>query len=609
MWTDKKKHLRSAYFGSFIALIVVPILAVIVISMMIIRVILTDAAVKNIQSAQRSMATALGSEVQDVSLRLSHFVYVNNNEIVRTAARTDTEDVSERYHYTKILGESFEYAMVPVQDILSAVFYMKSGRFTYLKDDVILSREELEQADWYQEALADKNMVKIGYYDRGITTSRKNSHMLIIAAALSPGVDVDRDGVIEMAALFTTSRVGTMMKDGSRDPALGQPVLLDRKGRVLLDPSNAASLLKGMTGESGDVSGFAEEEPERIFLEDGQLQRRINGKKYVCIVTEEPVTGCRFVNIAAADVLTRQFNPAAAAILAVTVFLFALFYMFSVYFLKNIVEPVHRVVEGMKQVEQGELEVHVEPSGQEELRTMVHSFNRMVRRLNTLITENADHQQKKHEAEIRALQSQINPHFLVNALSSIRFIAQVSHFDSIGKMAEALMKILSCSFRSNTGFYTLGEELDVLDGFIYLMKIRYSDGFDIAYEIDEDCRDCLVPRLILQPVVENSIVHGFEEMMEDIGQIRLTARIQDGFLVIAVEDNGKGMTKERIRQVLEGAQEDEADGREGTGVGIRNVNARLILNFGDQSGLVMESQPGAWTRTVMRIPVKRKENR
>ena len=165
------------------------------------------------------------------------------------------------------------------------------------------------------------------------------------------------------------------------------------------------------------------------------------------------------------------------------------------------------------------------------------------------------------------------------------------------------MKILTCSFRSNAGFYTFREELDVLDGFIYLMKIRYSDGFDIAYELEEGCGDCLVPRLILQPVVENSIVHGFSEAEDEIGQIWLRAAIRDGFLVITVEDNGKGMSKEELGQVLK-----EEGPRDGGSIGLFNVNSRLILNFGKDSGLVMESEEGKGTRTVIRIPVSREEH-
>ncbi|MEG0369481.1 MAG: sensor histidine kinase, partial [Hungatella sp.] len=308
------------------------------------------------------------------------------------------------------------------------------------------------------------------------------------------------------------------------------------------------------------------------------------------------------VSVVASETLIRQFNQTAWMIIAVTLVLFVLFYFFSSYFLKNIIEPIHNTVEGMRRVEDGDLAVHIEPAGQAELRTMIHSFNHMTKHLGQLLQDNREQEQKKHEAELRALQSQINPHFLVNSLSSIRFIAQVSKFDSIAKMAEALMKILSCSFRSNAGFYRLREELEVLDSFLYLMKIRYSDGFEVHYEVEESCMDCLIPRLILQPIVENSIVHGFSELVDEIGQIHLSAEEEAGFLYIRIRDNGKGMSEEEIESLLSG---EGHDGEDHTSIGITNVNTRLVLNYGPDCELGIESCKGEYTMTTVRLPVRR----
>lgn len=592
MWIDKRKELKSSYYRSFLTLIVIPILVVILVSAGIIRTMMADAAVQNIKRAQDNVAATLNAEVKDVSMRLSHFVYVNNNEIMKMAAKTDTDEVAIRYHYTQLLTESFNYSMVPVQDILSTLIYMKSGRYIYMKNDVVLPDEEMITSRWYQEALADKNMVKIGYYDSRVTYSHSGANAFTLVAALSPGIDVDRDGTIEMAALFVSSRVGSLIRGYDREGYLGTTYITDRDGSILFDRQNTGRLLA-----------------DGISLNQESVGRqKIKGREYVYVVSVEPMTGCRIVSVVASETLTEAFNRTAMMIICVMIVLFALFYIFSSYFLKNIIEPIHNTVEGMSAVEGGNLEVHIEPAGQAELRTMIHSFNRMTRRLKQLMTENESEQRKKHQAEIRALQSQINPHFLVNSLSSIRFIAQVSKFDSIAKMAEALIKILSCSFRSNAGFYTLKEELEVLDSFIYLMKIRYSDGFEIHYNVEEGCRNCLVPRLILQPIVENSIVHGFSEMEDDIGRIDVWVREQDDHVWIEIKDNGKGVGKDAVLRLPAG-EDGKGNGAFQTSIGIANVNARLILNYGKDCGLNMESEPGRYTRTVIRLPMKRKEEK
>lgn len=589
MWMNKKQKLKASYYNSFFALIVIPILFIILLSILIIRTMMVDSAVSNIRRAQDNIASALGSEVKDVSLRLSHFVYVNDNEIIKNAAKTNTKDVAERYRYTKILTESFHYAMVPVQDILSAVFYMKDGDHSYMKDDITLGREELKASSWYQEALAEPNVVKVGFYDRSVTNSRKNAYTLTIAAGLSPGMDVDRDGVIEMAALFVSSQTGSLIKDYNKERILGSTLIADKSGNVIFDAEGTLALL-----------------PRDISLEQPEFRYQVNGKRYMAVVTEEPVTGLKIISIVAYETLTRSFNRIAAVIVAVMLVLFALFYRFSSYFLKSIIEPIHNTVEGMRMVEEGNLLVHVEPNGQAELRLMIHSFNRMTRRLKQLMQENEEQQQKKHEAEIRALQSQINPHFLVNSLNSIRFIAQMSKYESIARMAEALIKILSCSFRSNVGFYTVKEELEVLDSYIYLMKIRYSDGFEIKYNVEESCLSCLVPRLILQPVVENSIVHGFSGLMDEMGKIWLTVYETDGFLSLEIRDNGKGMSKEEIRRILAG-EEKRDEQKDHVSIGIINVKTRLILNYGKSCEFEMESEEGRFTRTSIRLPIRREE--
>ena len=582
MWLNKKKNLKASYYHTFLALIVIPILLIIIISIAIIRTMMIDSATRSIKRAQDNIIATLGGEVKDVSLRLSHFVYVNDNEIMKIAAMTDTQDFTKRYSAARMLSESFNFAMVPVQDILSAVFYMKDGESTYMKDDIILPDEEIKAASWYQQALDDKNMVKVGFYDRNVTASRK-AHMLTIVAGLSPGIDVDRDNVVEMAALFVSSQTGNLIKEYNKEKLLGVTMLLNPDGTPVFDVNDGMRFFI----------------PEIISGGETELHHKLDGKNYVYVISEEPVTGLLAVSVVDSELLTRDFTRIAAVIVAVTVVLFGLFYLFSSYFLKNIIDPIHNTVEGMRLVEEGRLDVHVVPVGQAELRVMIHSFNRMTRRLKQLMQENEEEQQKKHEAEIRALQSQINPHFLVNSLNSIRFIAQVSRYEAIARMAEALIKILSCSFRSNVGFYTLDEELEVLDGFIYLMKIRYSDGFEIEYEIGEGCGSCMVPRLILQPIVENSIVHGFSGQEEELGKITVKARLEDQYLYITVRDNGKGMTEEEIRRLL---SNETAENEDSVSIGVTNVNTRLVLNYGDECTLQIRSEVGRYTETVLRIP-------
>lgn len=228
------------------------------------------------------------------------------------------------------------------------------------------------------------------------------------------------------------------------------------------------------------------------------------------------------------------------------------------------------------------------------------SFNEMVLSIRNMLRVTEETLEKKHEAEIQALQSQINPHFIVNTLNSIRFMAQVAKFDGIRKMAEALVSIVSCSFRSNVSFYTVREELEMLETYVYLMRIRYSNGFEVRYDVEPECLEYRLPRLTLQPILENAITHGFDELTEELGQIEVSVYRREGFLCLSVWDNGRGMTPEEINLVL-GERRRKKD--DNTSIGLENVQARVKLNFGESARLEIESDPGAFTRVTLRLPL------
>lgn len=607
-----KRHrsLKEVYYISFSLLIAVPVLLVFLTALSVIRKMVLDSAVSAILSSQNAVAASLGESVKDASLQLSHFVYVNNNELMHLAAMTDTADVSKRYHYTAQLDELFQVAMAPKQTVVSGMIYMKDGSHTYLKQEVAIPRSEVMSSDWYRMAVERKNHVAVGCYDPAkvkVTSVGMKQKEMVIAVALSPDIGTDRSEQIDAVVLFIQARIGSLMQELKKKPAFGTTVVIDADGNLIFGEDREGIVLLSLGELNSYDSGVY-----RMRLNTGpaagtnQAGPAVSWGSYTGLISDVSGTGWKIYTCVKTSDLTGDFNRIAAVLLAVTTALFGLYIVFSGIFLRTLLTPIQTMVEGLSQVEDGSLEVHIQPAGHHEIRTMIHSFNRMVRRLNASIRENETAQQKKMEAEIRALQSQINPHFLVNTLNSIRFMAQVAKFDGIKKMAEALIRILTSSFRGDHSFYTVAEELEVLDSYIYLMKIRYSDGFTVSYQIQEECRDCRIPRLILQPIVENSIVHGFISLGEEIGQLSIRIWTAGERLYLLIEDNGVGLTDEEISSLL---MDDEIPRQRPahSGIGVRNVFGRLRLHFGDLCSLKIESKKGSFCRTVITLPVIRGE--
>ena len=609
-----KKHrsLQKVYYLSFAWMIVIPIFLVFVISISIVRFMMQNSAISAIKSRQNTVASSLTESVRDASLQLSHFVYVNNNEMMETASMTDTADAKIRHTYTSRLDQLFQVAMAPKQTVISGMIYMKSGRYTYLKQELAIPKEEVAVSGWYQRALQTPNTVTIGCYDTSdtkVTLTGGKRGELVLAVALSPDIGVDRSGKIDMIVLFFHTRASSLLNDKTQKEGLGDTVILDEKGTVIFRAENEGKterFLDALKLEADNkAEGSASFSPEiGVYQKRLPKTREDSAESYTCVISQIPETGWKIASCVNTHSLTHSFNRVAILMLAVIGAMFLLYAAFSRFFLQNIIRPVHTMVEGLYQVEEGNLETHIDPAGQAEIREMIHSFNRTVRRLKVSVEEREMAQARKLEAEVRALQSQINPHFLVNTLNSIRFMAQVSKFDGIRRMAEALIRILTCSFRSNSSFYTVKEELEVLDSYLYLMKIRYSDGFEVSYQVDEDCMDILMPRLVLQPIVENSIVHGFADMGEDMGRLSIRIGMEEGSLLLEVWDNGAGMEPEEIVKILQGKDRRPDDNYS---IGIENVFSRLTLHFKEQCKMEMDSKPGVYTRTRILIPAGTKQ--
>lgn len=594
----QKSRLQTVYFVVFLLLVIIPVTGIGIGSLSILRHIMLDSAVSKVQLAQENVSSVLSTEIKNASLQLAHLLYVNNGQIISLAARTQTEDLTRRYEYITQLTTAVNYVIKPVSEIKSLKFYMSDGSSLYLKEEIDEPYTLIKKEPWYQAALDKRGTVHVGAFLENAVTGRNtvpSGDTLIIVVAMSPDMIAHPQNTIETVALFIRSQADNVTAgyNHSDYKEMGFMYITDRTGKILVQQNAPKMNFSPNVFESKN----SDTTDSTATVKTIQTNSAVNK----IIITEQPDTGWKIISVVDTQTLLQNFYRIAFIIIAVSGVLLILFMIFSRYFLKTIIHPVNRMIEGLTQVEAGDFSVNIEPCGHSEVRKMIDSFNHTVSRLKTVNEEKDRERQLKYNAELKALQSQINPHFLVNALTSIRFMAQVAKFDSLRKMAEALIKILTCSFRSNSGFYPLKEELDVLAGFIYLMQIRYSDNFKVEYEIDETCLDCSVPRLILQPLVENAIVHAFNEM-EDPGCIRIQIKKIKNYVQICIEDNGCGMSAGQTAQLLNAESVPDDEPADYTSIGIKNVHHRLILNFGSEYGLSIHSIPGQGTNILLRIP-------
>ena len=266
-----------------------------------------------------------------------------------------------------------------------------------------------------------------------------------------------------------------------------------------------------------------------------------------------------------------------------------------------IYRPVGRLMSAMDAVGEGKLDTRVQLSATDELQQLGSRFNEMAMRIRELVEQQVRDRLAYKQAEMRALQHQIKPHFMYNTLNTIRYTALLQNDKKVGEQLADFIALLEASTNKHGTFLTLREEIALVEHYVALQRYRYMNCFTVAYEIEDAAMDCFVPRLLLQPLVENAVLHGMDIKRSD-NRIGISAKTANDVLTISVRDNGKGMTETQAQRLLDGQDETH---RQFTGIGLSNVRERLALYYGGKSGFSLTSAPGQGTEIVLTLPISR----
>lgn len=266
-------------------------------------------------------------------------------------------------------------------------------------------------------------------------------------------------------------------------------------------------------------------------------------------------------------------------------------------------KPLDKLVNAMQEIENRNLNMRIDDKRKDEYQKVFSGFNKMVIELRNLINDLTSEKILKKEAEIKLLQAQINPHFLYNTLDSIYSIARIKKVDEISKMVYALSKFFRISLSGGKEFVTLREALDLAINYLTIQNIRFKGRIDYDVEISQDLMDFIVPKLILQPIVENSINHGLENVKSD-GKITISAQIIDNTLYINVKDNGTGIEKSELYRINDSLLNEKTD--EQASFALRNLNKQIKMKYGNAFGIELESELNIGTKTIVRLPLIQK---
>ncbi|MDC7290126.1 histidine kinase [Blautia schinkii] len=379
--------------------------------------------------------------------------------------------------------------------------------------------------------------------------------------------------------------------DGLQGEKASQVLLLNRQGEIISAPDSS---LVGTVYEAG--------EGQELPLTDGVYKQGRSGE--IRIFNRGDFSECAILLSVTRGEILKELNQMQVFLLLILAIFLALSLIPAKLIAGTVYRPLKKLTSAMEEVSQGELEVRAEVVSKDEIGKLSNTFNHMLDQIEELIQRLLEEENQKKDAELEALQYQITPHFMYNTLNSIKFAALVKGEKELGGLIGDFVELLQTTISKKGAMITVADELHILGCYLNLQSFRYGGTIKVEYEVEKEAENCLLPRLLLQPLVENAILHGIDLKKEE-GRILIRAGIKDGLLRIDVTDNGRGMTEEQIHTLLN-SKVKKTSGL--SAIGIPNIRDRLHLYYGEKGTITYQSGHTGTTATVS-LPAARAADR
>lgn len=455
---------------------------------------------------------------------------------------------------------------------------------TYLnrEETIISSAKEILESDVSKKAMEKKGSIVYQYADSGFTSTTRNTPVVMAAKALC----YPESG--EMYALiYVTMKEEDMEKFYQHFTSeYANFYMTDSQGKII--STNQKGVLENKSGKNLRVA----EKEEKLRCDAME-----NGKEVIVLQKYLPYYNYTMYGVIdSRNALGRLYNIpmlwGVCAAIAMGVIIATYF------FVKQTTKPLSVLVNKMANARNEKYDGQIEVTGSYEIQELTSTYNAMLEDLNRYIEELMNVQKEKRKAEISALQMQINPHYVYNTLASIKWLIYQGEIEKSTKAIDAFISLLRSTIGNTDEYTTVEKEIENLKNYVFINNTRYGDKVQVEYFVNFGCEECQIPKMILQPFVENAFFHAFP--CERKGKITILVRKLDDNLQIQIIDDGVGIDQKRLKEISEGNTKTEHF----TGIGVNNVDDRLKLLYGSQYGILIESEENKGTRITVCIPVK-----
>ena len=440
-----------------------------------------------------------------------------------------------------------------------------------------------KDAEWIRNAieLDGQTYTRINYVPEGTTYGRKVIGFSRKLKNLS-NIEISSDSVILFEySISTIDDIVERYVDNASDIVL----FINSSGEVVYQYGGQHDITDG--------SGFLQTLGERRIT-------RIGGGTYCLASADEDVQGYRIIVLSDYYEFMESFKHYILTSLFLAAGMILLVMIPAYFYVRHLCMEVEKLEDGLRRLCGGDFSIRLESRRQDEIGSLVRSFNDMAGKTQTLIRRQYQQEIEKREAEYKYLQAQVDPHFIFNSLQVISSIAIVKGIESIESVAGSLARILSYSLSSQSKEITIEEELGNVRQYMNIQQVRFRDRITFETDVSPEILHFRIIKMVLQPIVENAISHGLEPRGGS-GTIRIHGFKRGNGCLLMVCDDGNGMDSEQLRLLRDFINGDDSTGfrTKGHGVGLRNIHNRLKLYYGEEYGLKIESEPGVGTTVVV----------
>lgn len=529
--------------------------------------------------------------VNELSVNLDHyfdkvensFDYIANNNTVQEELESDKpykSDGSERYSYYSRAGQIRRlllqgYTSIYMNDIQ---LYGYNGANHLLSNN----REINEESAQISCNLAEQAKGRCIYYNAS------EEGLMYMAKQIKDSLTMEPLGILRASIKLSYLKKMTMT---ARESLSAHIFLLDSDRNILLENSEKGSTIH-------DSSWI-----EKISGSTGDFFLTENGQDYNCVYQRSSDTGLTIVGMIPMSFLKKT----ARGLQKITIMLILVSIVLCIFLAnilaKGIAGPIERTSKAMKQFAEGDFSVRLPEGRTDEIGAMNSVFNQTIEKIEQLLKQVVEMETVNKDIEFQALQAQINPHFLYNVLDTINWMARKKGEENICHMVTAISNLMRASISNKRSMVYVREEMKYVQDYLYIQETRYGDKFTSYIEIDEKLNELEIPKMTIQTLAENAVVHGVENATWDCF-LYISGEIVDGTAVFTIKDDGVGMSSEQLEK-LSGTEEEpeHEEERTHTHLGVYAVRKRLDYVYHNKARIKITSEPGKGTQVILEIPL------